>query len=113
MSGVVSVLGTSYEIRYLSQEDDERLENYNGYCDAYSHLIIISTDKDGDIHDYKVLQRKVLRHEIVHAFLHESGLDCNSQCLDSPWATNEEMVDWIALQGEKIYRAWEEAGAIG
>lgn len=50
---------------------------------------------------------KIVRHEIVHAFLKESGLDCNSD-----WARNEEIVDWIALQGPKIMAAWTEAGCI-
>jgi hypothetical protein len=31
---------------------------------------------------------------------------------DIGWAKNEEMVDWFALQGPKIYAAWKEAGAI-
>ena len=28
------------------------------------------------------------------------------------WASNEAMVDWIARQGQKIYAAWREAGAL-
>ena len=36
--------------------------------------------------------KSCLRHEIAHAFLHESGLSSNSE-----WAMNEEIVDWIAL----------------
>ena len=55
--------------------------------------------------------KKVLRHEIVHAYLCESGLEHCSLGEDS-WATNEEMVDWMAIQGPKLYKAWEEAGAL-
>jgi hypothetical protein len=54
--------------------------------------------------------RRVVRHEIVHAFLMESGLDESSNPADA-WATNEEMVDWFARQGPKIYKAWKEADA--
>lgn len=53
-------------------------------------------------------QKKVLRHEIVHAFLYESGLWQNaygSKC----WAKNEEMIDWMAIQIPKIQRAYKEA----
>lgn len=46
-------------------------------------------------------------NEIVHAFLLESGLDENSE-----WARNEELVDWIAIQGPKIWKAWQEADAV-
>ena len=52
-------------------------------------------------------EQKNHRHEIVHAFLFESGLAENSE-----WAQNEEMVDWIAKQGPKLIKAWQEAGAL-
>ena len=51
------------------------------------------------------------RHEIVHAFLLESGLaECSGDT--DCWAQNEAMVDWFARQGQKIYAAWLEAGAL-
>ena len=56
--------------------------------------------------------KQTLRHEIVHAFLCESGLADSAMQSQRGWAKNEEMVDWIAFQGPKIYKAWEEAGAI-
>ena len=55
----------------------------------------------------KIQTKKVLRHEITHAFFFESGLAENS-----PFAQNEELVDWMAIQGPKIYKAWQEAGAV-
>lgn len=48
------------------------------------------------VKDLIAYQKKVLRHEIVHAFLYESGLWQNaygSKC----WAKNEEMIDWMAI----------------
>ena len=54
-------------------------------------------------------QHKVIRHEIVHAFLYESGLDVNSLS-GGAWAKNEEMVDWMAIQIPKILKAFQEAG---
>lgn len=69
-------------------------------------------DWDDEHESADLYQKYTLRHEIVHAFLNESGLmDC-SFSVDHPWAKNEEMIDWIALQGEKIYRAWQEVGAL-
>lgn len=47
-----------------------------------------------------------MRHEIVHAYLYESGLAENSLSVAN-WATNEEMVDWIARQFPKIKRTME------
>ena len=52
-----------------------------------------------------------MRHEITHAFLNESGLDANASDTDC-WAKNEEMVDWFAIQSPKIYKAFNEVGAL-
>ena len=50
------------------------------------------------------LKNKVLRHEIVHAFFHESGC--------SEWTNDENLVEWIAIQVPKMAKAMKEAGAI-
>jgi hypothetical protein len=51
-------------------------------------------------------EKTTLRHEIIHAFIAESGLRGSS--LDvSHWALNEEMVDWFALQLPKMLSVFE------
>ena len=52
-------------------------------------------------------RKQVLRHEIVHAFLFESGLDINSNKSEE-WARNEEMIDWLAIQFHKIEKVFKE-----
>lgn len=56
-------------------------------------------------------KKQVLRHEIVHAFLYESGLD-GSTWKTHGWAVNEEMVDWIAIQFPKILKAFQECNCL-
>lgn len=56
--------------------------------------------------------KKVLRHELMHAFLNESGLSANSTVPDCAWAKNEEMVDWFAIQSPKIFKVFSEAGCM-
>jgi hypothetical protein len=56
--------------------------------------------------------KRTLRHEIIHAFLCESGLAANSVVFSDGWACNEEMVDWFAMQGEKIHDAWEKTNGL-
>lgn len=56
-------------------------------------------------------RQATLRHEIIHAFLAESGLWGSSEPAKA-WAMNEEMIDWIALQFPKILKAFKEAKAI-
>lgn len=107
----VQILGTVYSIAEVSEKDDSNLENCDGYCDWTTKEIVIRRERDGMLGDMEAYIRKVKRHEIVHAFLCESGLaECSGEA--ESWAMNEAMVDWIARMGEKIYAAWKEAGAI-
>lgn len=52
-----------------------------------------------------------MRHEILHAFLFESGLSENAG-FSGCWATNEEMVDWFAIQSTKIYDVYLKLGLV-
>lgn len=117
----VNILGVQYTIEYRDYCDDPYFEKLKagGYCDGpWERLIVIGNLKSKDTWDLgdkaknELASKQLLRHEIVHAFLAESGLDCNSNTIDGAWAVNEEMVDWIAIQGPKIYEAWKEADAL-
>ena len=116
----VNILGTPYEIIVKKYNEDEcfEKERINGYCYSQIHQIVVcdmNTYKGWEHEPEKVIegqQKETLRHEIVHAFLNESGLKSNSNYAGDSWARNEEMVDWIAIQGEKIYKAWQDANAL-
>ena len=58
------------------------------------------------------MEKCTIRHELVHAFLNESGLQWNSFAPDKARAKNEEMVDWFAIQFPKMYEAFRLAGGI-
>ena len=106
----VSILGTKYTIRFVPEEEDEALKDYDGYCDETAKEIVVKQYKRGEPCCKKHLElqeQKNHRHEIIHAFLFESGLAENSE-----WAQNEEMVYWIAKQAPKLLKAWQEAGAL-
>lgn len=120
MSKKINVLGTPYEIIVRKYEEDEVFERRSivGYCDSYLKKIVIcdmNTYKGWEHEEEATIaecQKANLRHEIVHAFFNESGLEASSAAYNGAWAVNEEMVDWLALQGPKIYRTWQEAEAI-
>lgn len=107
----VNILGTEYTVKFMSEKEDYRLEEMDGYTDFYSKLIVVENSRTGTIHNINEYHRKVLRHEIVHAFLYESGLATSSHGNGS-FADDEEIVDWIAIQGRKIHKAWESVYAI-
>ena len=48
--------------------------------------------------------KEVLRHEIIHAFFSEAGLD--------DYSANEQLVNWLAIQLPKIKKVCEEIEAI-
>lgn len=116
----LNILGTEYEIRKLKYKDEPYFEkqSVDGYCDGVLHQIVYCdmttfpgcADESAD--RCAMCERETLRHEIVHAFMNESGLKDSSFTVDCPWAKNEEMIDWMAIQGPKIYKAWADVGAL-
>lgn len=115
-SDTVSVLGTTYRVSLVNKLDGDG--NLGGFCDADLHQIkLLDLSKvEGwskePVMKIKAREKEIFRHEIVHAFFDESGLKFNTTNLDQRWADNEEMVDWFAIQGPKIMRAWREAGCL-
>ena len=110
----VNVLGTNYKIEYLKSTEDPNIGNgADGYCDWTDKRIVLQNAEEagGNLGSMDFYWKKVLRHEIVHAFLFESGLAESSFSTDA-WAKNEEMIDWIAFMGPKIVAAWQKAGCM-
>ena len=110
----VSILGTDYKILFV-QENDKRLVSRNADAitdESVKELVIAYFEPDdGSMKDLDAYQKKLIRHEIVHAFLFESGLaECSVYV--NGWAKNEEMVDWIARQHIKMHDAFTNAGAL-
>lgn len=107
---IVSVLGVPYSIYEGNTLDFPDLCDVDGYCDTTIKQIVVSDmseteGKPGAKADLAHYQRKVIRHELIHAMLFEAGLSCNS-----PWAENEEAVDWIAIQFPKLVDLFNQAG---
>lgn len=109
----IEVLGTTIRVQFREGKQDKALEECDGYFDASERLIVVKIPKEdgmslGNLENY---QKKVLRHEITHAFLYESGMAHCSGTADS-WAVNEEMVDWFAIQSPKIFHVFQEQGLV-
>ena len=107
----INILGSEWTITERSEAEDKNLENADGYCDWTTRTIVIEREITGTLGDMEKYIRKVKRHEIVHAFLEESGLAECAAATDA-WARNEEMVDWLARIGPKLYEAWRAADAL-
>lgn len=84
---------------------------YAGYCNHQKHLICVSKlESTKDKADRKNIQKKTIPHEVIHAFLYESGLGYDSCQTNGGWAVNEEMVDWFAYQSKKINKVYKKLG---
>lgn len=111
----VNILGTNYEIIFKSIDEEPRLKENWGFTDFHTKEIYITDDIEKETEnscknliDFK---NKVMRHEILHAFLYESGLRENSNS-SIAWAENEEMIDWFAIQIPKIVKVYKELNII-
>lgn len=116
MKNKVNILGTEYKLFLnVKTEKEPRLEKAYGFTDFCVKEIVISEDtekqEEQSMKNLIEFRNKVIRHEIVHAYLYESGLRENSE-KQYAWADNEEMVDWFAIQGPKIFKTYKELGVL-
>ena len=104
----VNVLGVEYKIKFSTKDTDPKMKGADGYFESITKEIYLNKDifSNKDPLSFKKLEtqywKRVLRHELTHAFIFESGLD--SSC---DWALTEELVDWIALQFPKMAKCFK------
>lgn len=106
----VNILGTDYKILKVSEDECHKLAimKANGLCELYSKEIIIDSkmnpNSGEEFENFEEFEKKVLRHEIVHAFFHESGL--------VDYTVDEDLVNWIALQFPKMLKAFKDTNCL-
>lgn len=108
----VNILGTKYEI-IMDAPEELMPDNADGAMDQSLRRILVAKLEANinSIQDMNSYRKKVLRHEIIHAFFYESGLWNNSGSTDA-WGQDETICDWIAIQSPKIFQAFKEAKCI-
>ena len=103
---IVDVLGTKYTIK---QDDSLIKSGCDGLCKGYEKEITHRGAKDmlceDDPIEVKELRyEEVLRHELIHAFFNEAGLE--------RYSYDELLVEWMAKQFPKMVQAMEKCGAL-
>lgn len=98
----ITILGTKYKLRFMSSEQYPKLKDCeaDGLFEPYTKEIIISTDmfheqNKAHVENIGEYQMKVVRHELLHAFFHESG------CLD--YSADETLINILSIQLDKIF----------
>lgn len=110
MNKSVTVLGETYTIETRNADQDKFLERADGYTDRSIRTIVLAEIDDRvTLDDKKRYQAEVLRHEIVHAFVAECGIQ---NLTDYGRDDDESVVDWFARMGPKIAAAWQAAGCM-
>lgn len=107
----INVLGVEYSVIETNEKTDEHLKKCDGYCDKTTkRIVVIGKSEDSDLGDFEVYKRKILRHEIIHAFLFESGLHEN--WTHPEYGHDETYVDWVATQFPKLMQAFKKCNCI-
>ena len=111
--GLVYILGTKYNIKLISEADDPMLKTLEGYTDQTAKKIVVKLiEKQGNTAQNVADHAKnIMRHELIHAFLFESGLGACANEIDC-WPQNEEMVDWFAYQSPKIFKLFQQLNCL-
>lgn len=103
----INILGSEWTVRICTEEEEPRLKDVSGFTDWTSRLIVVGTMPEDTTLDYPyTFMRKILRHEVIHAMMFESGLMDNWEHRDGQ---DEAVVDWIAIQLPKLWKVCGEA----
>ena len=103
------ILGQEWTVCLCGEEEDSRLKDTMGFTDWTSRKIVVGRIPDAETNlDYPIaILCKVLRHEMVHAFLFSSGL--GDDFAHPAMGHDETMTDWIAYHLHRIASACADA----
>lgn len=109
----INILGTPYTVKECSPEEEPYLQNCDGYCDKTSKTICASPKRNlfTMMMFSRFTEKKLLRHEIIHAFMNESGLQENFEH-PNRYGHDETTIDWFAIQFTKLLAAFKEADCL-
>lgn len=113
----VDILGSKYSVFFCNEFPEhlsEFQENADGLCNRHNRELYVKRCNDKDMTEEGRVRREkdVLRHELFHAYLAESGLSASASHVYGSWAENEEMIDWLAIQSPKIFKTFQEVGCL-
>lgn len=100
-----NILGTTYTI------DHNFVDCYSdGECGFYDKTINIRSvheileGEKSSLLERGCRREEVLRHEVIHAFLFESG--------HGMWARDETLVDYLAIMTPKLFKIFKDLGIL-
>jgi hypothetical protein len=104
----LSILGQEYDFQEIDGKSDIKMEGNDGYCDGYGKIIRVNNSFNNNYPtctaDLEYYKKQVKRHEIIHAFFEESGLEEYKQ--------DELIIEWIAKQFPKMMMVFARTEAL-
>ena len=103
----IGILGKEWEVCIVKPEEDARLNDTDGFADWTALKIVIANRmSEGNLEYPYGYLLKVVRHELIHAFMRESGF---GECAFAGPDMEEIWVDWLAIQWYKLGKIIDEA----
>ena len=103
----IKILDTAYTVIERCRMDDPKLYEHDGYTDCSTKEIILRTlEAEPDtVANLEKYASEVLRHEIIHAYLYESGM--------VEYSGDETLVSWLEIMFPKMNNTFSEVGCHG
>lgn len=109
----LNILGSKWKLKIVPRSYDPMLVDCDGFTDRSIRTMFVAGSSLGEVNDlrnWEDYQKSVMRHEIIHAFLYESGLAQSWE--HTSYNHDETTVDWFAIQFPKIIEVFEKADAL-
>ncbi len=104
------VLGSKWTLWFEDESSSPRYQKHNGWCDNSTkqcHVCYRTKNEMMPENPYE-FYNSIARHEIIHAFLYESGIVNAAIIRTNKWCKDEMMIDWMAAQMPKIYEVFKQ-----
>lgn len=104
-----NVLGTDWTLRFEDESCSPRYQEHNGWCDSSTKQchVCYRTQNKMTLENPYDFYNSIARHEVIHAFLYESGIVSAAIIRTNKWCKDEMMIDWMATQMPKIYEVFK------
>lgn len=109
----LNILGSKWKLKEISRDSDPMFGMVDGYTDRSSRTMLVANEgtcEPGAFSNWPEYLKSVKRHEIIHAFMLESGLA--QETYHPSYGTDEQAVDFFAIQFPKMLEVFQKADAI-
>lgn len=92
----VDVLGAEYVVQVGARKELNIQPEHSGECQYFRKKILVCNEFSEEVkkEDIPLVLKSIIKHEVAHAFLYESGREEN--------ANDEDLVTWLEIMSNKL-----------